>query len=202
MAGHQTIALEKILAACLLLMLFEHGAAHAEAGAAEAIKRCAANPEKDRRIACLEHELRLLAGDEASPAGVPPAPVPAPAASAAIEVEEAAPQPAQPKKPEERRSGGGDLGAEQVERRSASRSSDDPAVAATVVAIDEVGYRRLVVELDNGQIWRQTNGDRADVIRDLKNEKGFDVQLRRTGLGGYRMYIAPLDRTIRVERLK
>ena len=95
-----------------------------------------------------------------------------------------------------------DFGSEQVERRSEGRSGDDVPVSAKVVAFDVVGYQRLRVELDNGQVWRQTNGDRADVLRDLRGQQTFDVELRRTGLGGYRMHIEPIDRTIRVERLK
>ena len=108
-----------------------------------------------------------------------------------------APEPVQPS-----RSGMDDFGSEQVERRSEAKSSEDAPVSATVVAFDVVGYQRLRVELDNGQVWRQTNGDRADVARDLRDQQTFGVELRRTGLGGYRMHIEPIDRTIRVERLK
>ena len=103
---------------------------------------------------------------------------------------------------ESRRPGIDELGAEQVARHSESRAKPEVPVRASVVSVDFVGYQRLVVELDNGQIWRQTNGDRANVARDLRNEETFQVELRRTGLGGYRMYLVPLDRTIRVERLK
>ena len=192
--------------------------------AEQSIARCAAHAVEDARIACLEGELRRLAGDGAGAAPgadsqVPPdarvasasgAPEGAGFAEPLVPPGEApddgefavqASEP-RPERPEARRSGADQLGAEQVARRSDTAADTEAPVGATVVAATVVGYRRLLVELDNGQVWRQTNGDRADVVRDLRNEQTFEVELRRTGLGGYRMYIAPLDRTIRVERLK
>lgn len=181
----------------ILLLLLASSAGHADGSAEELISRCATNPEKDQRIACLEDELRRLAADEVPV--LSSAPVPAPSAAAN---EGAPPLPPKREEVEERQLRAASLGAEQVERRGPSRSPADSPVRATVVAVDEVGYRRLVVELDNGQVWRQTNGDRTNVIRALKDDDNFDVELRRTGMGGYRMYITPLDRTIRVERLR
>jgi hypothetical protein len=196
--------------------------------AEQSIARCAAHAVEDARIACLEGELRRLAdaGAGAAPGAAPDAgrqvPPEARVASAngalegadfaeplaspgdAPDDSEFAVQASQPRpeRSEARRSGADQLGAEQVARRSDTATDTEAPVGATVVAATVVGYRRLLVELDNGQVWRQTNGDRADVVRDLRNEQTFEVELRRTGLGGYRMYIAPLHRTIRVERLK
>ena len=197
-----------------------------------AIARCATYAVKDARIACLEGELRRGADNNGTgaphtvsatpvePAArrpetppVPPeSPVrqaesplwpPAPAEAGNIDRLATSPAAATPPMPREsQRSGIDELGAEQVARRSENKANADAPVRASVVSVNFVGYERLVVELDNGQIWRQTNGDRANVARDLRNEQTFEVEMRRTGLGGYRMYLVPLEKTIRVERLK
>lgn len=220
---------KRVVRSCVLLAVMANGSVNAGVNAAEeAIARCATQDAKDARIACLETELRRTADNDAgAPHQAPAMPVePATRRSEAppVRAENPAPQtlsphasaeggdterlansldagpPATPR--EARRSGIDELGAEQVARRSERGANADVPVRASVVSVDFVGYRRLVVELDNGQIWRQTNGDRANVARELRNEQTFEVELRRTGLGGYRMHLVPLGRTIRVERLK
>lgn len=187
------------------------------AGVDETISDCASLESKDARIACLEHALRQLddGGDAASAAEAvegqalqEPAPV---VDSAPIEEPlppvEAAKAAEAPPAPETGAADEADpplaqLGTEQVEARNRSKAEDATTVRATVVDFDFVGYRRLRVQLDNGQIWRQIDGDRTSVERELRNETSFDVELWGTGLGGYRMRIADLDRTLRVERLQ
>jgi hypothetical protein len=177
---------------------------------------------KDERIACLESELRRIADRTEipvaergalprHPADEDPVKAPEAATSQVVVPEEVSP-PAVPeatappaaaaRTDEGQAATRKELGSEQVARRSEARPDVEGGVSATVVAFNVVGYRKLLLELDNGQIWRQTNGDRADVAWDLRDERNFDVELRRSGLGGYRMYLAPIDRTIRVERVK
>lgn len=179
----------------------------AEDDAERRIAGCATSATPAERITCLERHVRELAGSPAPAAAdvvKPPAPVQAPAAThapaptvAAGEAADAAapavspgPAPAV------------ELGAEQVEARR--RGADEPAtrVAATAVNFRFIGYERLLVELDNGQVWRQIDGDRVSVERALRNVESFDVEMWATKLGGYRMRILPLNRTIRVERLR
>ena len=188
----------------------------------EVITQCAAHAVKDERIACLETELRRIAGRVGNPAA-DPAGLPAPSSSddpvkaaddarsqAAVPVEvsppgvsaTAAPPAATTRAADGQAVEKNELGSEQIARHSEAAPDAKRPVGAIVVAFNVVGYRKLLVELDNGQIWRQTNGDRADVAWDLRDERTFDVELRRSGLGGYRMYIAPIDRTIRVERVR
>lgn len=94
-----------------------------------------------------------------------------------------------------------ELGAEQVAVRE-SRDDETLVVQAMVISHREVGYQKLRVELDNGQIWQQTNGDRQRVLRKLRNSPQFDVELWGTKTGGYRMHIPSQNLTIRVERLQ
>ena len=218
-------AADRKLRNCVLLAMLAAGTVNAGMDDVEqAIADCATHGLKDSRIACLEDKLRRTAAGSGTPSDAAteadPGMLPDPQAASGAPAQEEAdteepPLPssgapaegdsairAADARPEPPRSGMDELGAEQVARRSETGAGAEAPVGATVVAVDVVGYRRLLVELDNGQVWRQTNGDRADVVRDLRNKQTFDVELRRTGLGGYRMYIAPLDRTIRVERLK
>jgi hypothetical protein len=186
----------------------------------DVIAQCARHEVKDERITCLESELRRIADRAetvAAERGALPRhaadedPVKAPEATTPqVVVSGEASPPAIPeatappaaRTDESQAATRKELGSEQVARRNEARPDVEGGVSATVVAFDVVGYRKLLLELDNGQIWRQTNGDRADVAWDLRDERNFDVELRRSGLGGYRMYLAPIDRTIRVERVK
>ena len=136
------------------------------------IQRCAASASREARITCLEDALRELSGDSTPPK----------------------PQQSQPPV-------AAGLGAEQVEDREPS--ADEAArVRAAVVDFRFVGYRRLMVRLENGQVWRQLDGDRTSVERGLRDAESFEVEMWATRLGGYRMRILPLGRTIRVERLQ
>lgn len=178
-----------------------------QAGASDAIRRCAPLT-KDARIACLEEALRKA--DDAADA-VPhaadvvpanPESRPAPQEARAQPEREAAIASA-PDDTAGTRAGPvvDSLGAEQVADREPENDEDNRFQAA-VVAFDFVRYQRLRVQLDNGQVWRQVDGDRVDVTRELDVDSKFDVELWKTGLGGYRMRIVTLDRTLRVQRLK
>ncbi len=152
---------------------------HADTG--DTIARCAASSSKDLRIACLEDALRELGAEGVVAASV---------SSSAGEPEIAAPPAVE-------------LGQEQVEPRETKTVEDEKAISATVVEFRFVGYRRLLVRLDSGQVWRQIDGDRTSVQRGLRNQQSaFPVELWSASLGGYRMRIIPLNRTIRVERVR
>lgn len=148
------------------------------------IARCTHSDSTQERIDCLEDSLRELAGEHVAEDA--PGAEPGPAA------EQVAP---------DRLGDEPVLGAEQV-RPGQSGDAEEPRVRATVVDFRFVGYRRLMVELDNGQVWRQIDGDRTSVERGLRNTETFDVDMWGTKLGGYRMHILPLGRTLRVERLR
>jgi hypothetical protein len=93
-----------------------------------------------------------------------------------------------------------ELGAEQVSVRKGERE-ELVRYPATVIEFDYVRRDKLRVVLDNGQIWRQTDGDRPNHYRSLRRYDGFDVELWQTRLGGYRMLIVPTNKIVRVQRL-
>lgn len=93
------------------------------------------------------------------------------------------------------------FGAEHV---AGAASADDrpapPRLVADVVAVSELPRTRLQVELDNGQIWRQTTGElRWDPRRHRDPEQ---VEIWRSGFGGYRMRVIDQDLVLRVERVR
>lgn len=94
------------------------------------------------------------------------------------------------------------FGAAQVAARAASRAPDTPSeqLAARVRAVSVVPYQRLAVTLDNGQVWRQINGDRQRINE--RHVRDNSVNIWETQLGGYQMRFNDIARTIRVERIR
>lgn len=92
------------------------------------------------------------------------------------------------------------FGSEQVSARDAAkRDAESLRMSGRVVSSREVPYRRLEVELDNGQVWRQIQGDNQRIrIPDAE----LSVEIWESRLGGYQMRLHELGRTLRVERLQ
>lgn len=97
--------------------------------------------------------------------------------------------------------------------RAARFGSDDLARAAeedeitelraTAVDIREDGRGKLIVELDNGQVWRQLAGDTNSLrIRRDKNGDGRDVIIKKRSLGAYALRMTTAKRSILVRRVR
>lgn len=91
------------------------------------------------------------------------------------------------------------LGAEQLAVR-AGVDRDTPNVEAMIVSSERVHPNRLQVVLDNGQIWRQIEGDTQIVT--LRNGDPVAVEMWSSGFGGFRMRMPGIGRTLKVERLR
>ena len=95
------------------------------------------------------------------------------------------------------------FGEEQVtSRKESNRIGSRQRLPAQVVAFDFVGRDKLRARLENGQIWRQSNSDRPNLYRYLRNKDDFPIELWKTSRGSYRMHIPDANKTIRVERVK
>lgn len=96
-----------------------------------------------------------------------------------------------------------EFGAELVDNpaREAERAAEaQTRVVAAVVDMEIVGYQRLQVELDNGQVWRAAQAeDPWDPILDDDPER---VELFESRFGGYRMRINDSNRVLMVERVR
>jgi hypothetical protein len=97
------------------------------------------------------------------------------------------------------------MGAEQVAARGDGSGADssrpaEPRMTAAVVASEIVPYKRLQVELDNGQVWRQVQSDES--WDDARYGVPASVEIWPSRFGGYRMLIAEHDLRLRVERVR
>lgn len=96
------------------------------------------------------------------------------------------------------------IGAQQVRSRNQTsadlNASLETARGQRVAEYVEVPYRRLQVELENGQVWRQISGDTQRLRVDLDRNQTVDIEESR--IGGYRLRLNEMGRTIRVERIR
>jgi len=197
----KTVRLTPAAIVLALASVLPHGAAAQQ----EAVARCRAMPNDAERIACLEAALTaaepergglripipFLGGDDDEEARdtAPPA-APAPSASPASV---AAPA-------------GTAMGAEQVAVREGTfddapaGDDDDLRLDAEIAIAQTDGRGLLVVQLDNGQVWRQTENETLPVRVDI--EQPQPVRITESGFGGYRMYLATPDREIKVARVR
>lgn len=143
------------------------------------IDHCRNTSSDADRIACLE---AALLGREVEPA---PAETPA--------------DPAEPAKPEVV-----GIGADQVIARNQSQqermASLEEARGLGVASYGKVPVGRLLVTLENGQVWRQIKGDTQEFRVDLERNQTVDIE--ESPLGGYRLRLNEMRRTIRVERVR
>lgn len=98
---------------------------------------------------------------------------------------------------------GPELGAEQAARRTgtaAPQAVEEERIVATVALAERVHPNRLQVHLDNGQIWRQIQGDVQRV--DLSSREAVSAEIWRSGFGGYRMRLPEVRRVLKVERIR
>ena len=93
------------------------------------------------------------------------------------------------------------LGKEEAKKHQGEDLKENERLAAHVSSFKFAGYRKLWVKLDNGQIWQQKKSDRSSLEAKLKRFEEFDVELWRTGFGGYRLHIPVINKTLAVNRL-
>lgn len=93
------------------------------------------------------------------------------------------------------------LGKKEARKRRGEDAEQNVRLEAHVSSFKFVGYRKLWVKLDNGQIWQQKKSDRSTLEARLKRFDEFDVELWQTGFGGYRLHIPEIDKTLAVNRL-
>ena len=94
------------------------------------------------------------------------------------------------------------LGAEQAARRAgiSSSSMEEERVAALIVSSERTHPNRLQIRLENGQVWRQVQGDTQFV--ELPGDEPIGAEIWRSGFGGYRMRVPSIGRVLKVERMR
>jgi hypothetical protein len=190
------------------------------------IDHCRKTSSDADRIACLE--AALLGRDDGAAKPGPAARIDPPSQSldarpadttvdepaptpAGIDKEVSSPTSAAPSSPSAQRAAPAEpaaepegLGAEQVVIRNQSRDGVRRQVQAVrglrVASYDKVPYERLVVKLENGQVWRQIKGDTQRIRVDLKRNQTVDIS--EGSVSGYKLRLNEIRRTIRVERIR
>lgn len=96
------------------------------------------------------------------------------------------------------------IGADQVIARNQTQQERldnlEEARGMSVASYGTVPVGRLLVRLENGQVWRQIKGDTQQVRVDLERNQTVDIE--ESSLGGYKLRLNEMRRTIRVERVK
>lgn len=92
-----------------------------------------------------------------------------------------------------------ELGSEQVSEQSTPKGT---RISTTVVKVEMVGTGRMRFTLDNGQIWQQTGDDDDGINRKLRKFETVPSEMWQAKSGGYRIYLTPIDRRVRVKRVK
>ena len=80
------------------------------------------------------------------------------------------------------------------------RAGLEAARGLEVEKFERVGYRQLQVRLQNGQIWRQIRGDDQEIR--VTVERNPTVDITESSLGGFRLRLNEIRRTIRVRRIR
>ena len=97
-----------------------------------------------------------------------------------------------------------EIGAEQVRARTATQEEREAALeratSQRVAEYDMVPFERLVVTLENGQVWRQIKGDVQRIRVNLRKNQTVDIN--ESSFGGYQLRLNEMRRTIRVERIR
>ena len=120
-------------------------------------------------------------------AEAPAAPAPAPAAAATTSI-----APAPELSQEELFGKSGDEVQQAVEEVSGTARIE--SLSATVAKLQKSGNGKIVVTLDNGQTWRQSDST------DLRLRTGDEIRIRRALLGSYMMQKVGSKRSMRVKR--
>ncbi|MBU6472637.1 MAG: hypothetical protein KGQ94_08260 [Alphaproteobacteria bacterium] len=97
------------------------------------------------------------------------------------------------------------FGADQLPQKPQQQASAQPreidSITAGLTEYAKTPFGKFIVFLDNGQIWRQLQGD-GTVAYFPHKLKGVSVEISRGLLGSYNMHLVGSARTYKVERVK
>lgn len=141
---------------------------------------CSAIEDTAERAACFDDAVKAMQQSAPPPAA-------APAATTEAAPVEPEPAPAVAEEP-----------AMQIEKEMDDAETDFGEFTATIIKSNKSGLYHFVVELDNGQVWEETDGSRRPGLPKV----GQTVRVTEGLLGGYRMKIGSANKLSWVRRLK
>jgi len=164
---------------------------------------CASKPDAAVRLACFDAIAAKLQAGEALPAAAvpPPAPAPvaaaapAPVAAAAPAAVPVAPPAAAPKQPEAQ------FGAENLQdvaRQAAGQPEKLDEIHGTITQLAFAGNGRAIFTFDNGQVWRQIDGDTTP----FRGKQGEKATIERALFGSYSLTVDGRNQLIKVQRVR
>ncbi len=96
-----------------------------------------------------------------------------------------------------------DFGGERLRARKEQREKGRrQSLTAQIVEIVVNPFDKVTVTLDNGQVWRQLDGDDRTVLFPADGPEVYTAQIKQGLFGNYMMKIVERDRTIRVRRIE
>jgi hypothetical protein len=179
-------------AGLLVAAPFLAGAVHAQSAdqnaAADAAIACLDIEDTEARLACLEGAAKELKATR----------IRSETAEESAAADGAAPVIAAEDMTEEEAFGAEALASTKSAKREKDKTS---RLSSKVVEFRVNQLGDITAVLENGQVWRQLQGD-STVIRLPNKDKVFTVTIKRGPLGNYMMKINELKRSIRVRRIK
>ncbi len=175
----------------------------------QAIEACKTQNANDAsRIVCLENALRSLA--QPPPAALPGTASPTAGLPDAAASERKSDEAVVASEPAAEIPTIAGIGAEQVRARTERETKEGKnqrkerqskeAVEAQLIDFARTATGRLILVLDNGQVWAQRGGDQQEVrLREGEKPK---LKIRRGAISGYRIEFDSPNVTIVAERLK
>lgn len=95
-----------------------------------------------------------------------------------------------------------DFGSESIRRKgsdaeAAAKKKSEEQLVANIASLRTGPYGHFIVKLDNGQVWRETDGSHVRL-----SKKHSKVEIFRGRFGGYRMRIEGIRKIAWVRRIK
>lgn len=176
------------VAATLLIATDDTAMAQDPGGVDERLLACSAIEDTAERAACFDDAVKAMQQGGAS--------APAEAAATAVPAATAEPPPAEPPPA----APAADEPVMQIEKEMAAEDVEEEFVefTATITKSSKSGLYHFVVELDNGQVWEETDGSRRPGLPKV----GQTVRVTEGRFGGYRMKIGSANKLSWVRRLK
>jgi hypothetical protein len=188
-AGAVQCVVRFFITATVLLLAAHCGVVFAQeqGGVDQRLLACSAIEDTAERAACFDEAVEAMQQD-----GAPPrAEAAAPAAIAEPPPAETAPVPEGPEAVT-------DQPVMQIEKDVADVEEEFVEFNATITRSNKSGLYHFVVELDNGQVWEETDGSRRPSLPKV----GQTVRVTEGRFGGYRMKIGTANKLSWVRRLR
>lgn len=97
------------------------------------------------------------------------------------------------------------FGKERTEQAQATRAAEEQreidSISAGVTEVSYTPFGKFIVFLDNGQVWRQVEGD-ADRTRFKSNPRDNRVTIERGALGSYNLTMNGSGKVYKITRVK